>query len=75
MPSRKRPLEDVDTEESTSLTDMLSRIRNTWQFANLMQYIYLFGNALKIDNELDVEVRLCNARAKTCTEAYIATAA
>lgn len=35
---------------------MLSRIRNMWQFANLFQFIMLFGSALKLDDSLDIEV-------------------
>ena len=35
---------------------MLDRLRNTWEFANLMQYIYLFGKAVKIDEDLDIDV-------------------
>lgn len=37
---------------------MLERIRNMWEFANLAQYIYLFGKAVKIDEELGIEVRI-----------------
>ena len=58
--SRKRAfdqMEDADTTTDPS-TDLLSRVRNTWKFACLMQYIQIFGSALKIDNELDVEVRI-----------------
>lgn len=36
---------------------MLHRIRNMWQFANLFQFILLFGKALKVDDTLDIEVR------------------
>lgn len=34
---------------------LLHRIRNMWQFANLCQWIYLFGKAVKIDESIDVE--------------------
>jgi hypothetical protein len=27
-----------------------------WEFASLMQYIFLFGNAVKIDEDFDIEV-------------------
>jgi len=37
---------------------MLKKLRNTWEFSNLMQYIYTFGKAVKIDQDLDIEVRL-----------------
>ncbi|KAF1989432.1 hypothetical protein K402DRAFT_411025 [Aulographum hederae CBS 113979] len=56
MPSRKRaraemesPEEEVPAEPST-----LTHIRNMWEFAALMQYMYLFGKAVKVE-ELDVE--------------------
>lgn len=42
---------------------MLDRIRNMWQFANLFQFIMLFGQALKLDDSLDIEVRY-----KPCVE-------
>lgn len=37
---------------------LLQRIRNMWEFANLAQYIYLFGKAVKIDEDLGIEVRI-----------------
>lgn len=36
----------------------LHRVRNMWQFANLVQWIYIFGKAAKIDENIDVEVSL-----------------
>lgn len=27
-----------------------------WEFANIMQYIYIFGKAVKIDEDFDIEV-------------------
>lgn len=33
----------------------LDHIRNTWEFANLAQYIFTFGRAVKIDENLDIE--------------------
>jgi hypothetical protein len=35
---------------------MIQRIRNMWEFANLAQWIYIFGKAVKIDENLDIEV-------------------
>jgi hypothetical protein len=35
---------------------MLERIRNMWEFAALTQYIFTFGRAVKIDENLDTEV-------------------
>lgn len=61
--SRKRALRDVepdvDTQEHPKETpkelSLLQRIRNTWQFANLFQWIYLFGKVVKIDDSLDID--------------------
>ncbi|KAI1075070.1 hypothetical protein F5B20DRAFT_399956 [Whalleya microplaca] len=63
--SRKRTLRDVDPEpESDSPAPQnqpqkepssLQRIRNTWQFANLFQWIYLFGKVVKIDENIDID--------------------
>ncbi|KAI6969141.1 hypothetical protein KC329_g13879, partial [Hortaea werneckii] len=33
----------------------LTQLRNMWQFASLMQYIFLFGHAVKIDDDFDIE--------------------
>jgi hypothetical protein len=35
---------------------LLRRIRNTWCFANLYQWIQVFGSAVKIDERMDIEV-------------------
>lgn len=35
---------------------LLDRLRNMWQFSNLMQYIFIFGKAVKIDEDFDIEV-------------------
>jgi hypothetical protein len=42
-----QPPQDVET---------LTKLRNMWEFASLMQYIFLFGQAVKIDDDLDIEV-------------------
>lgn len=53
--SRKRTIDEVsgDGPEEPSL---LHHIRNMWQFANLCQWIYIFGKVVKIDERLDTEV-------------------
>lgn len=59
--SRKRAHAEVDSSEdsipepSAELSTM-QRIRGMWEFAALMQYLFFFGKAVKID-DLDVEVR------------------
>ncbi|KAK0307709.1 hypothetical protein LTR82_015849 [Friedmanniomyces endolithicus] len=35
--------------------ETLQRLRNMWEFASLMQYIYLFGHIVKIDENMDIE--------------------
>jgi len=47
--------EPSQPEPAKELT-LLERIRNMWEFANLAQYIYLFGKAVKIDEDLGIEV-------------------
>ncbi|KAG6027230.1 hypothetical protein E4U41_000998 [Claviceps citrina] len=34
---------------------VLDRLRNMWQFANLCQWIYIFGKAVQIDESIDIE--------------------
>ena len=57
MPSRKRSLAVADGEDGENELSLQHRIRNMWQFANLCQWIYIFGKAAKIDEAIDVEVR------------------
>lgn len=56
MVARKRRHEELDSSEPSPEPSLLAKIRNTWEFANLMQYIDIFGKAVKIDEDLDVEV-------------------
>ena len=61
MPARKRTRDEVEEiiEVPTPPQDgMLVKLRNTWEFANLMQYIFIFGKAVKIDEDFDIEVRI-----------------
>ncbi|KAK3941854.1 hypothetical protein QBC46DRAFT_89716 [Diplogelasinospora grovesii] len=58
MPSvRKRLFQEAaaDHVEPPKEPSVLHRIRNMWQFANLYQFICLFGKALKLDDNLDIE--------------------
>lgn len=61
MPARKRAHEEMETEnaapESAQEPSTLHKLRNMWQFASLAQYISLFGDAVKIDKDFDIEVR------------------
>jgi hypothetical protein len=47
-------MEDVEPQVERS---MIERIRNMWEFANLAQWIYIFGKAVKINDDLDIEVQ------------------
>lgn len=57
MPSRKRSL-DNGADVVSSGNAILDRIRNMWQFANLCQWVYIFGKAVKLDDAIDIEVSL-----------------
>ncbi|KAH9908691.1 hypothetical protein F4778DRAFT_359018 [Xylariomycetidae sp. FL2044] len=57
--SRKRALRELDPEpdtpEPSKEPSLLQRIRDTWQFANVFQWIYLFGRVVKIDDNIDID--------------------
>ena len=57
MPSRKQADDTMDGGSSSSPALLLQRIRNMWEFANLCQWIYIFGKAVKIDESLEIDVR------------------
>lgn len=57
--SRKRSAAELDTTRGPEEVPLLDRIRGMWQFANLCQWIYLFGKAVRIPEDFDVEV--CDA--------------
>ena len=44
------------THEDGDGAEKLHRIRNMWQFANLCQWIYIFGKSAKINESIDIEV-------------------
>ena len=60
MVSRKRDRAEMEssepTTESTTEPSILTRLRDMWEFSNLMQYIFIFGKAVKIDDEFTIEV-------------------
>lgn len=58
MAPRKRGREEMESADSDHQPSTLDGLRNMWEFANLMQYIYIFGDAAKIDKDLDIEVSL-----------------
>jgi hypothetical protein len=49
-------MEDSGLEEKRSEPSLLQKIRNMWEFASVMQYIFMFGKAVKIDEDFDIEV-------------------
>lgn len=55
MVSRKRDRAEMESLESPKEMGLLDRLRNMWQFANLMQYIFIFGRAVKIDEDFTID--------------------
>lgn len=66
MVSRKRAHSEVEaaSEQQSKEPGLLERLRNCWEFANLMQYIYIFGKVVKIDEEFGIEV--CHRLFRIC---------
>lgn len=62
MPRYKRNAEEaqldvpLEPEVAPESVETLTKLRNMWEFASLMQYIFLFGPAVKIDENFDIEV-------------------
>jgi hypothetical protein len=56
MPLRKRAAEVAQDPPEDVASITLHRLRNMWEFANLCQWIYLFGKVAKIDDAIDIEV-------------------
>ncbi|KAI9367940.1 hypothetical protein BJX61DRAFT_526226 [Aspergillus egyptiacus] len=60
MVSRKRTRSEVEApseqpEQPQEQPSLLTRLRNCWEFANLMQYIAIFGKLMKIDEDFGIE--------------------
>lgn len=45
-------------QEAPEQPGLLSQLRSSWAFASLMQYIAIFGQVMKIDEEFGIEVCL-----------------
>lgn len=61
---RKRSLReaDIDTPPETQQpkeNSLIHQLRNSFYFANLYQWICIFGKVVKIDDNLDIQVRPC----------------
>ena len=46
----------MESSEPAPELSLLQRIRNTWEFSNLMQFIFIFGKAVKIDEDFSIDV-------------------
>ncbi|PWY80644.1 PHD finger domain protein [Aspergillus heteromorphus CBS 117.55] len=57
MVSRKRARSEVDAtpEQPPEEPGLLHQLQNSWEFANLMQYIAMFGKLMKIDEDFGIE--------------------
>lgn len=64
MPRLKRTQHEAELDIPSEppiapeLEEKRTNLRNQWEFASFMQYIYLFGDAVKIDHDFDIEVRM-----------------
>lgn len=61
MGSRKRTHSEVAPaaeQQAPEEPGLLSQLRSNWAFASLMQYIAIFGQVMKIDEEFGIEVCL-----------------
>ncbi|KAL8734786.1 MAG: hypothetical protein Q9181_003047 [Wetmoreana brouardii] len=56
MTSRKRGRAEMESLDPSPETSLLQRLRNTWEFSNLMQFIFIFGKAVKIDEDFTIEI-------------------
>ncbi|KIX94500.1 uncharacterized protein Z520_09886 [Fonsecaea multimorphosa CBS 102226] len=55
---RKRTRDEMEVsevEEKKQEPSLLQRIRNMWEFASVMQFIFFFGKVIKIDEDFDIE--------------------
>lgn len=52
----------MSEQEVPEQNGLLSKLRNSWDFASLMQYIAIFGQVMKIDEDFGIEV---------CTPIYL----
>lgn len=70
MVSRKRARAEAEetplAEPAQNQNGLLRRIRNMWEFANLMQYIYTFGKLAKISEDIEIDVWFSNPLASEC---------
>ena len=58
MSRRKRGHDEMEASEPPKEPSLLEKLRNMWEFACLNQYIFTFGDAVKIDRDFDIEVHV-----------------
>lgn len=68
MPARKRGRQEAELDSSIVAIDTthrkeeenptLVKLRSMWQFAAFMQYLFLFGRVVKVDDDFDMDVSL-----------------
>lgn len=67
MPSRKRSRREAESTppepEKPNDTSLIHKLRNSFYFANLYQWICIFGKVVKLDDNMDIAVR---SRRKHC---------
>lgn len=56
----------MEVPQAPAERSMIERIRNMWEFANLAQWIFIFGKAVKIDENLDIEVCFASSHQNSC---------
>ena len=54
----KRSHAEMEASEPPREMPLIEKIRNMWEFASVMQFIFIFGKAVKIDEDFDIEVYL-----------------
>ena len=68
MVARKRARREMEEETAEEVVasepTLLQRIRSMWEFASLVQFFFLFGKAVKVD-DMEVEVRQDNFMGST----------
>jgi hypothetical protein len=56
MAPRKRGRDEMESSEPPKEMSVLEKVRNMWEFACVMQFIFTFGKVVKIDDDFDIEV-------------------
>lgn len=74
MPSRKRSFREADSilsePDQRKEDSLIHKLRNSFYFANLYQWICIFGKVVKVDDNLNIEVR---SRRRHCSQQRLAS--